>query len=408
MVAGDGLRRPLNAPAAGQVSYGIPPNSSGVIVARQVIVFGPAGNASGVFVYAAGTTPGLGNPPITWESSGLIDPFGNVLPSTTGVAGTGTFQAGDTVINTSGEFVYSAAPALGDLIAAIANAAGTDTFTNAYPAGISSLEPGGTATPVNVAQLYQGAASFGSLAAVNFAGGKAPAQVFGNPVDGELTMFSGQQGATDSPAVLSLLSTGASGFGQPQGQMPQALNLGLAPQPPVPPTGATVYGNAAGNLGAVASSDGLKYVAGHRVVQTVATITPVSTNVLAPTPILAPNVGAVSYQFEALIVYISNQNAGAPILVWGGSAGIATLIGESYFTASAGGSAGLNSQVFNGAFVNGTGPVLGAANTKWAYRAVGNITFSTAGSLTLGGALTIAGDTWSVGTGSYIKLVPTS
>jgi hypothetical protein len=135
-MTGDGLVRPLNAPQAGQVSYGIPPNSSGVIVARQVIVFGPAGNASGVFVYAPGTSPGLGNPPITWESSGLIDPFGNVLPSTTGVAGTGTFQAGDTVINPAGEFVYSAAPAAGDLLASIANAAGNDQFGNAYKAGI--------------------------------------------------------------------------------------------------------------------------------------------------------------------------------------------------------------------------------------------------------------------------------
>jgi hypothetical protein len=134
--SGDGLVPPLNAPQAGQVSYGIPPNSNGVIVARQVIVFGPAGNASGVFVYAAGTTPGLGNPPITWESSGLVDPFGNVLPSTTGVAGTGTFQAGDTVINPAGEFVYSAAPAAGDILASIANAAGNDQFGNAYKAGI--------------------------------------------------------------------------------------------------------------------------------------------------------------------------------------------------------------------------------------------------------------------------------
>jgi hypothetical protein len=405
MVAGDGLRRPLNAPAAGQVSYGIPPNSSGVIVARQVIVFGPAGNASGVFVYAPGTTPGLGNPPITWESSGLIDPFGNVLPSTTGVAGTGTFQAGDTVINTSGEFVYSAAPALGDLIAAIANAAGTDTFTNAYPAGISSLEPGGTATPVNVAQLYQGAASFGSLAAVNFAGGKAPAQVFGNPVDGELTMFSGQQGATDNPAVLSLLSTGASGsIGQPQGQMPQALNLGLAPQPPAPATGATVYGNAAGNLGAVASSDGLKYVAGHRVVQTVATIT---INSVASIQILAPNVGATSYQFEFEIVYISNQAAGVPTLLWGGTSTISQVIGHSEFVTQAGGGIS-GTQVFNGSMVTGTGPALGAANTKYAYTGRGNITFSGAGTFVLFGQTSVAADTWQVGSGSYIKLVPTS
>jgi hypothetical protein len=407
MVAGDGLRRPLNAPAAGQVSYGIPPNSSGVIVARQVIVFGPAGNATGVFVYAPGTTPGLGNPPITWESSGLVDPFGNVLPSTTGVAGTGTFQAGDTVINTAGIFTYSGTPALGNLIAADVNAAGTDQFGNLYPAGQSSLLPSGGATPGLVAQLYQGAASFGTLAAVNFTGGRSPAFVSGTGIDGSITVYSGTTGATDAPVNLILQSKTTSGLPQGLAQLNSPLSFGQATQPPAPGAGSTIYSDNTGTLAAINASDGLRVGLGSRVVQTVATITVNTANTAAPIAILAPNVGAVSYQFEALIIYVGNANAGAPILVWGGSSGIATLVGESYFTAAAGGSAGLNSQVFNGAFVNGTGPVLISAG-KGAYRAVGNITFSTAGNLTLGGACTVAADTWAVGIGSYIKLVPTS
>jgi hypothetical protein len=48
------------------------------------------------------------------------------------------FQAGNTIINSSGDFVYSAAPAAGDLVASIAGASGTDPYTNAYLAGIVS------------------------------------------------------------------------------------------------------------------------------------------------------------------------------------------------------------------------------------------------------------------------------
>jgi len=77
--AGDGLRRPLNAPSAGQPGYGIPPNSNGLLLARLVIISGPK---DGLFLYNG--TPGLGNSPIAWDSSTLLDPYGNVLPSNAG------------------------------------------------------------------------------------------------------------------------------------------------------------------------------------------------------------------------------------------------------------------------------------------------------------------------------------
>jgi hypothetical protein len=106
-MAGDGLVRPVNAPQAGAAAVGIQPGGNSQIVrARQVIV---SGAADGVFVYAAGTAPGLGNPPVTWESSGLADPYGNVLPSTTGVEGSGTFKAGNTTITSAGGVVVTGA-----------------------------------------------------------------------------------------------------------------------------------------------------------------------------------------------------------------------------------------------------------------------------------------------------------
>lgn len=105
-----------------------------VITASLIIVYGTGAN-TGLFVYNG--TPAHGNPPIFWASSATSDPFGNALPNnaTAGVAGTGTFSAGNTIINASGSFTYSSAPALGNLIASTASVGGFDTPGNEYLAG---------------------------------------------------------------------------------------------------------------------------------------------------------------------------------------------------------------------------------------------------------------------------------
>jgi hypothetical protein len=80
MVSGDGLRRPLNAPPGVTPSSGVQPGvDTGVEYARIVIVFGPAGSVSGVFVYPAGTTPGAGNPAVEAISNASKDPYGNTI-----------------------------------------------------------------------------------------------------------------------------------------------------------------------------------------------------------------------------------------------------------------------------------------------------------------------------------------
>lgn len=124
----------------GYAPPGLPDTAAGsvnIFRGRLVIVFGPSATVSGIFVYRSGTTPGPGNPPIFWATSGTVDPFGNALPSTVGVAGTGTFQAGDTIISPAGIFVYNGTPAAGNLIISIAPAAGTDPVSGQnFPAGI--------------------------------------------------------------------------------------------------------------------------------------------------------------------------------------------------------------------------------------------------------------------------------
>lgn len=57
---------------------------------------------------------------------------------------------GSAADGSTGLFVYSGTPANGNLIASIASVAGTDTFGNAYLAGITSYDPASTGNIVNL------------------------------------------------------------------------------------------------------------------------------------------------------------------------------------------------------------------------------------------------------------------
>ena len=79
-MSGDGLVPPLNAPPAGQPLPGVQPGTqNSIVLANIVIIFGPTGAATGLFVYQPGTTPGAGNPPIAWITANTVDPYGNTL-----------------------------------------------------------------------------------------------------------------------------------------------------------------------------------------------------------------------------------------------------------------------------------------------------------------------------------------
>jgi hypothetical protein len=146
----DGLVEPLNVPPGQSTPIGVQAGvSQAVVITNTLIVFGTAG---GIFV--SNGTPGLGNPPIFWATSASTDPFGNALPSTVGLTGSGTFKAGNTIINTSGLFIYSGTPALGNLLASFAGAAGTDSFGNVFQQGLdlnNAIILTSTATPITPA-----------------------------------------------------------------------------------------------------------------------------------------------------------------------------------------------------------------------------------------------------------------
>jgi hypothetical protein len=77
-LVGAQLIEPLNAPRGVRGTPGLQPSGPPIFIGRYVIVFGTNG---GVFLYSG--TPGLGNPPILWDTLGTADPYGN--PVTPGV-----------------------------------------------------------------------------------------------------------------------------------------------------------------------------------------------------------------------------------------------------------------------------------------------------------------------------------
>jgi hypothetical protein len=69
----DQVRQPMGGGPLG-------PGTPNTFVGRIVVVYGPTGAVTGVFVYAPGTTPKLGNPPVAWMTESAKDPYGNAVP----------------------------------------------------------------------------------------------------------------------------------------------------------------------------------------------------------------------------------------------------------------------------------------------------------------------------------------
>lgn len=115
---------------------------AGTITGGTLIIDGPAG---GVFVYSG--APALGNLIGSWAGASGVDSKGNAYPqgfniSQGAISGT-TFTGPDYIINTAGIFIYSAAPAAGNLLISLAGASGTDGFGNVYGQGLTVYGPSG-------------------------------------------------------------------------------------------------------------------------------------------------------------------------------------------------------------------------------------------------------------------------
>lgn len=119
-----------------------PGAQAGVVRARQVIVYGPTGAVVGVFVYAAGTTPGPGNGPVDSITRAADDPFGNAVQPDFTAYGSGGAYAQLT------EGVLQFLAAAGQFSPGIVG-----TFNVAGQCGLSSGEVSSGDNPANVLAL---------------------------------------------------------------------------------------------------------------------------------------------------------------------------------------------------------------------------------------------------------------
>jgi hypothetical protein len=126
------------------------PGSSAVVRARQVIVFGPSGSIVGLFMYAAGTTPGPGNPPVVSITRASTDPFGNAVdPDVVAYGAAGSF-----VELTQGQIVFQGT----------SGQSGPATITAGNTAGFLDLQSGevtGSDTPAEITLLSRQASGAG-------------------------------------------------------------------------------------------------------------------------------------------------------------------------------------------------------------------------------------------------------
>ena len=128
----------------------------------------------------------------------------------------GTFNGTNYIINSSGAFFYNGTPALGNLVTSIANAAGTDAFGNAYPAGISNNDGSGNTATINTGGLTTQASGSNNLCSVangifalgnagqpTFLDAEIQSQLTANAI--EMLLTSGRNPTADNMAQLLLM-----------------------------------------------------------------------------------------------------------------------------------------------------------------------------------------------------------
>lgn len=128
----------------------------------------------------------------------------------------GTFSGNYFILNTSGLFFYSGSPALGNMTGSWASAAGTDSFGNAYPAGLKIYSALGSVLLDATDGILQSLSANNNL--VNINDGQITITAVGNSstatfiqndrgtTNGSLCISGGKQNASDVAAFLGLVT----------------------------------------------------------------------------------------------------------------------------------------------------------------------------------------------------------
>ena len=292
------------------------------------------------------------------------------------------FQAGNTIINRIGAFVYEGKPGNGNLIASITNVSGeaTPPYTNDILAGITSY---GTNNTSFFAVSLQGSTLI-------FYSGPSEAGPWNEQASLSLETI-------DGPLTLIIPASGLQIIGGP-------VALEDTAEPTSQSGFATYYADSAGNLDFVSGGDGNQYSTG-RLTEFVTSTQLI--NSTTATTILTQNVQAgVPYRFHFVGVFLAQQSAGTPTFELSGTATLSEVVAKAQFQSAAQGTI-VDSQVMNGSFLNITGPTM-VANGTYACECEGFVEFSTAGTFTWRAFTSAAADTFEIARGSYFEIMPVS
>jgi hypothetical protein len=422
------MRRALLRAVAGMVWGGLPPRradqvepsslpgvapgtASGIFKGWQVIIFG-TGRNSGLFVYngvPAGPVPGPANPPqVAIVASGVTaDPFGNAIGLSKILIQANVITESGGVFRTSPSspliqldgphnayLQYNAAAQLTETIAPVAT---SDGLGNTVQAGFTSYAPG---APSTFGQLFQGALDFGH------AGNTA------NPIIGasgfNLVFQSGQDATHTVEATMALITALAGGTGVLRLGTLSDTALELTEVSAIPaalPEGPVLFGNGAGHAGVRSDTthgDGVAYD-----IERLSRPVPspgILINSVAFTNIPSVwTVAAGKYRIHANISLVSTFNAGAANLQVNGSATL-TDMSITYKQTVKGANSIPNSQRIQALAAVITGLTFTA--TEQFIELDGFINFATGGTFAVQMSCTIAADTYTVITDSYVELMP--
>lgn len=387
----------------------------------KLVIISSGGPSTGLFVYSG--TPGFGNPPVlAIVAPGVTkDPYGNPASAVLNVgnlsgAHFGVNASGDIfLVNTGGLVIFhgrtsdggffwynSSGQGAGNLLAAIAPAAGTDPAGNAFKAGYSFFGTGGQQINMQVS------------------GGGVPFLIFATAASEEGTAANVQAGITN-PGASELLTLFVVG---PQGSvhtdLVSIIMNSAAKDGSIPAGGALNYTDttAAEHFYLEWGSKGTKVFSAlvgdtntyqpERLTQDQITATTINQTGFSQQILQTANLGVGKYVFRAHVDVTPNQAAGFIELEFAGSAVFSNIrvnAIETATTAAGGGAVFGNERLITALVTPFQGSTFGAADRI--VDMIGVCTVSTAGNIGMFAACgTAATDTYLVHTSSFWEWFP--
>lgn len=284
-------------------------------------------------------------------------------------------QAGNVIINATGEFRYSGTPAAGNLVYSNTSSAGTDNFGNNYLNGLCFYDT----TNLLAWQLD-------NIGVVQ-----------------NLFTMTANPGATFTSTLGSVefaQATGASDWGV---ELSDYILLGNVNNIFAPSTGLAEFCDANGILSYYNGNDAKLYKAGKFTAQAA------GGNVTAVEPsfanVVQQNVGIGTYAFDVNMPIVYGSTADHMQFKWGGTATISNGGGHSEFLESGGATTFGPSLVYNGAASFATANDISAnAGGLYCFTARGKMIFSASGTIILQGAVNASPASFDVSSNSTFSL----